>query len=225
MIPQDCGCTLMKKTHDFSLNRILHLKIRTSSSRDFLYDGIRQCDGDGILLIRNPFKAIISYRNFAFGYMSGMAPASAFSQEHRLNIPPRPAQNWDNWVASAIVSWETLAIIWIRNLKRGGVIYYEKLRDNTESELRRMLKLLSFPHVDEERLQCVLRHKNDNSLKRKDTGRNHKKNPFNKSQTLLILQSIQRVQLALKERNLDPLPVEQYEIYTSVREFGRYEYD
>ena len=51
------------------------------------------------------------------------------------------------------------------------------------------------------------------------------RNPFNKSQTLLILQSIQRVQLALKERNLDPLPVEQYEIYTSVREFGRYEYD
>lgn len=43
---------------------------------------IEAFNGDGILVIRNPFKAILSYRNFAFGgNMAGMAPSLAFSQD------------------------------------------------------------------------------------------------------------------------------------------------
>ena len=37
----------------------------------------------------------------------------------------------------------------------------------------------------------------------------------------MILQSIETVQLALKERNLDLLPVEKYRLYESMREFGK----
>ena len=32
----------------------------------------------GILIIRNPFKAILAYRNFRFGGMAGMAPKEKF---------------------------------------------------------------------------------------------------------------------------------------------------
>lgn len=51
--------------------------------------------GDGILVIRNPFKAILSYRNFAFGgNMAGLAPAQAFSQG------PEPVHIGDRKISS-----------------------------------------------------------------------------------------------------------------------------
>jgi hypothetical protein len=40
--------------------------------------------GKGILIIRNPFKAIRSYRNFDFTGMVGAAPESAFSGESKF---------------------------------------------------------------------------------------------------------------------------------------------
>ena len=73
---------------------------------------------------------------------------------------------WDEWVSENILVWETVATTWIRNMKRGGVVYYENLRGDTESELRRVLKMLSFP-LDEERLNCVLQHKDRNPFKRR----------------------------------------------------------
>lgn len=47
-----------------------------------------------------------------------------------------------------------------------------------------------------------------------------RRNPFTESQHLLILKSIEAVQKALKERGLDPLPVELYEFYTPMYEYG-----
>ena len=77
--------------------------------------------------------------------------------------------SWKSFVTRNIESWEELAKVWILNLKRGGVIYYERLVHDTESELRRLLKMLSISSVDEERMDCVLRHKDDTTFKRKPT--------------------------------------------------------
>lgn len=68
-------------------------------------------------------------------------------------------------MARSVAAWETLATVWIRGLKQGGVIYYERLRHETKSELERLLTMLGLRY-DHERLQCVLRHATDNSFKR-----------------------------------------------------------
>ena len=68
-----CGCTLVQKTHDFTLDAMLyHLPYanRTQTLDHF--------DKKGILIIRNPFKAILAYRNFRFGGMQGMAAKEKF---------------------------------------------------------------------------------------------------------------------------------------------------
>lgn len=72
---------------------------------------------------------------------------------------------WDNFVGRSIASWETLATVWIRGLKQGGIIYYEKLRHETKETLVHISKMLGVK-PDEERLNCILRHANDNSFKR-----------------------------------------------------------
>lgn len=199
-LPLDCGCTLLQKTHDFTLDAALfylHVSNRTQV--------IEQFQHKGVLIIRNPFTAIRSYRNFEYGGMQGKAPEDAFV-----------GRKWDNFVSRSIASWETLAHVWISRLKQGGIIYYERLRHETEKELRRLAGILGLT-LDEDRLNCVVRHATDNSFKR--TAKSND-DPYTASQRLLIHKAIDSVQEALKKRGLDPLPVERYESYNVMPEYG-----
>ena len=74
-------------------------------------------------------------------------------------------KDWDSFVSRSIAGWETLATVWIRGLKHGGIIYYERLRHETESELKRLMAMLGLSY-DNGRLECVLRHTTDNTFKR-----------------------------------------------------------
>nr|CAH0104681.1 unnamed protein product [Daphnia galeata] len=223
---KDCNCSLLQKTHDLSLFSVVYnMALANKSSEKRLNQEVEHFRGDGILVIRNPFKAILSYRNFAFGgNMAGLAPAEAFSQGlGPVKIGDRRISTWDQFISRSVASWELLATVWIRGLKRGGVVYYEKLRRNTGTQLLRMAEMLGIPDVNKDRLDCVLRHNQDNSFKRSESGsKNYPKNPFTESQHLLILKSIQNVQLALKERGFDPLPVELYDFYTPMYQYGQW---
>lgn len=72
---------------------------------------------------------------------------------------------WDDFVGRSIAGWEVLALVWIRGLKQGGIIYYERLQRETKPELERLTKMLGLTY-DEKRLNCVLQHTEDNSFKR-----------------------------------------------------------
>ena len=69
----NCGCTVLQKTHDFSLDGLLK-KLQDNERTNELNRFKRK----GVLIIRNPFKAIIAYKNFIAGGMKGVAPMSAF---------------------------------------------------------------------------------------------------------------------------------------------------
>lgn len=65
---------MLQKTHDFSLDADLYNLL--DSNRTYTLDKFKS---KGILIIRNPFEAIHSYRNFAFTGMTGAAPETAFT--------------------------------------------------------------------------------------------------------------------------------------------------
>lgn len=77
-IPVDCQCTLLQKTHDFSLDMGLYNLPEANKT-----EVINSFGGKGILIIRNPFKAIRSYRNFEFTGLTGAAPESVFQGERK----------------------------------------------------------------------------------------------------------------------------------------------
>ncbi|KAI9559232.1 hypothetical protein GHT06_016021 [Daphnia sinensis] len=189
-LPTDCNCWLLQKTHDFSLyenpGRLPLANPRT----------LEKFEGKGILLIRNPFKAIQSYLNFEHGGMTGLAPKSAFL-----------GKEWGDFVRHSVYSWELLATVWIGGLKHGGVVYYENLYYNTSFELKRILKMIGFNDYDKERFDCGLRHAKDKTFKRKTSV---SESPYTEKQKLLIQKAIENVQVALKKRKLDPLPVHYY---------------
>ena len=68
-------------------------------------------------------------------------------------------------MSRSVAEWETLASVWIRGLEHGGVVYYERLRKDTRTELIRLAKMMGLTY-DEDRLNCVLKHAKDNTFKR-----------------------------------------------------------
>lgn len=80
---------------------------------------------------------------------------------------------WDTFITRSIAAWELLATIWIKGLKRGGVLYYEKLRRDTGPQLLRLTRMLGIESVSQDRLNCVLHHNQDNTFKRSESGHNY----------------------------------------------------
>ena len=63
MMAPDCGCTIVQKTHLFTWER---------DNAD------NQFKGNILLIIRNPYKALISLRNHEVTNQTGHAPNSSF---------------------------------------------------------------------------------------------------------------------------------------------------
>jgi len=71
-VPPDCGCTAVQKTHGFALEGFVPAKLGQRTAEVKLFRG------RGILLLRNPYEALLSYRNFLYGGHTGFAPHSRF---------------------------------------------------------------------------------------------------------------------------------------------------
>ena len=82
------------------------MALANKSSEKRLNQEVEHFRGDGILVIRNPFKAILSYRNFAFGgNMAGLAPAEAFSHGlDPISIGDRSISSEMQFLKSSFVS-------------------------------------------------------------------------------------------------------------------------
>ena len=108
----DCKCTLLQKTHDFSLDTVLDY-LPVSNRTDALDHYKRK----GIFVIRNPFSAIYSYRNFNFGGLKGTAADSAFKGPSKNSVI-----NLKSSLDLSIANWEF-------NLKIGMVSCVALLSD------------------------------------------------------------------------------------------------
>jgi hypothetical protein len=71
-VAPDCGCTAVQKTHGFALEGLVPVKLAQRTAEVKLFRG------RGILLLRNPYEALLSYRNFLYGGHTGFAPHSQF---------------------------------------------------------------------------------------------------------------------------------------------------
>jgi len=198
-IPKDCGCLFLTRTHDFDVIR------NTNYTKS---EQVDKFDGNAILLIRNPFRSLISYR--AFDYYKIHKPAS-------LNETYIQEKGWGNFVKTTILHWERLATDWIRGLKRGGIFYYERITADFESEMVRLANVMGIL-LDQKRFECAVSQKKT-SIHSIPPHYVYPTDPYTECQKLRISQAIDRVQLVLKERNLDPLPVELYEFYEPSEKF------
>ncbi|XP_071789463.1 sialate:O-sulfotransferase 2-like [Asterias amurensis] len=155
---------------------------------------VRQFEA-AVLIIRNPYKAIISEHNRKFGGHVGFAPEAQYTK----------GTEWTAFVTGKSRTWANTAVNFIQYSKRVHVVYYEDLQTNLYDNLKRIVKFLKVP-VDEERLLCVLssplgKFKRSGKPKLPSTF-----DPYTEEMKEMVDLSLKTVSMALKLRNCTGLP-------------------
>jgi len=192
-----CDCWMLQKDHDIGLEG------HTESRIEFY-------NSEAILLIRNPFLSLIQTRYYVNYYNYHLKNGGSAGPVDQKNLFIEN-EGWGTFVDRKLKLWENLYTLWIKGVKRGGVIYYERLEADTETELLRLGGLMGLTWIDKNRLDCALNRGRPSNVKNEIYS--YSNDPYSPAQKLQISEAIDRVQLLLMEYGFDPLPTEMYEFY------------
>ncbi|XP_070580524.1 sialate:O-sulfotransferase 2-like [Ptychodera flava] len=151
-----------------------------------------------ILVIRNPYKAIVSEHNRKFGGHTGHASAKKYIV----------GDEWVKFVMGKSRTWTNTAINWLQYSKRILVIYYEDLIEDHEREIRKILNFIELPE-NNGRLLC-LSEDTDGPFKRPEKREIQRLDfdPFTDDMKEYIDIFIRTVAMAIELKAQPPLPSE-----------------
>jgi len=179
------GTTIVQKTHDASEHHVL---------KDF--------GGRGILILRNPYDAILSTHNFMYAGHHGRAPARNYA---------RP--DWHQFVTIQASKWLDMASNWTIHSSptKVLVVHYENVKADILAEMRKILAFFDMP-INEERLQCLLKHKD--GLFHREPSKMPEVVPFSTEMRQALDTLIDHIDLKiLKKRRYDRMPTHLYSFY------------
>ncbi|NXY38558.1 WSCD2 protein, partial [Pomatorhinus ruficollis] len=149
-----------------------------------------------ILLIRNPYKALMAEFNRKYGGHIGFAAHAHWK-----------GKEWPEFVANYAPWWATHTLDWLRYGKKVLVVHFEDLKRDLFVQLQRMVALLGVTAC-EDRLLCVEGQK-DGNFKRSGL-RKLEYDPYTPEMRKTIGGYIRTVDAALKLRNLSGVPEDYY---------------
>ncbi|NXX47681.1 WSCD2 protein, partial [Tricholaema leucomelas] len=149
-----------------------------------------------ILLIRNPYKALMAEFNRKYGGHIGFASHAHWK-----------GKEWPEFVANYAPWWATHTLDWLRYGKKVLVVHFEDLKRDLFVQLQRMVGLLGIAAC-QDRLLCVEGQK-DGNFKRSGL-RKLEYDPYTPEMRRLISGYIKTVDTALKLRNLSGVPDDYY---------------
>jgi len=185
-----CDCFMLQRDHDIGL-------------KGFNESRLKFYHREAILLIRSPFECIFHHYIFL--------SKSRIKEGYILKNLFIENKGWGNFVVERIRLWEKLYTHWIKGMKRGGIVYYERLEADTETELLRFGGLMGFTWIDKNRLDCTLNR--GRPINFRSGAYSTSIDPYSPAQKLQISEAIDRIQLLLMEYGFDPLPTEMYKFY------------
>ncbi|XP_076062905.1 uncharacterized protein LOC143037994 isoform X2 [Oratosquilla oratoria] len=198
-VPYDAGITILQKSHGYTTGDAMKLPHEERVKMNHM----EELGNGGIIVVRNPFKALISHRHLDVGGHTGYAPKAHFIGE-----------GWKEFITLKIGLWKDFYIDWLTYSKpeRLHVINYENLKNNLAEEMKKALKFLKVP-IDEKRLRCIQEH-SDGLFKRKPPKNNPLDfDPFTLELKNIVYTAIDEVNRALLSHNKNTLPLELYEMY------------
>ncbi|NXI34832.1 WSCD2 protein, partial [Galbula dea] len=149
-----------------------------------------------ILLIRNPYKALMAEFNRKYGGHIGFASHAHWK-----------GKEWPEFVANYAPWWATHTLDWLRYGRKVLVVHFEDLKRDLFVQLQRMVGLLGITAC-EDRLLCVEGQK-DGNFKRSGL-RKLEYDPYTPEMRKVISGYIRTVDAALKLRNLSGVPEDYY---------------
>ncbi|XP_071528311.1 uncharacterized protein [Panulirus ornatus] len=198
-ITYDSGMTILQKSHGYTTGNAMKLSHQERLTKNHMDELSHQ----GVLVIRNPFKALISHRHLDVGGHTGYAPKAHFLGE-----------GWAEFVTLKTRLWRDFYIDWLmlsepRNIH---ITYYEDMKTDPVDEMKKILHYLHLP-VDDNRLHCV--GLNTDGLFKRKPSKNVPLdfNPFTRELKDIVYKAIDEVNLVLKQTGKEGLPLDQYELY------------
>merc|ERR1712062_466171 len=173
------GTTIVQKTHDGGAQYIREV-----------------FKGRGILILRNPYDAVLSKLNYLYGGHRGASSIEQFERE-----------DWEEFVKVEIADWVSLALSWSLTADQLHVVHYEQIREDPMKEVK---KIINFLNIEEDpgRLKCLLKYQNG-FFKRKSKPK-LSEIPFSRSLRSAIDKIIRSVDLVLVKNGYSHLPTESY---------------
>ncbi|XP_062874270.1 sialate:O-sulfotransferase 2 [Trichomycterus rosablanca] len=145
-----------------------------------------------ILMIRNPYKALMAEFNRKYGGHIGFA-----SQAHWKG------KEWPEFVKNYAPWWASHTLDWVRYGKKVHLVHFEQLKRDLFIHLKRIVLFLGL-EVSEDRLLCVVAQK-DGNFKRSGL-RKLEYDPYTPEMREKIDSLIRTVDKALRERNFSGVP-------------------
>ena len=188
----------------------------------FSLENILQTRGRAILLIRNPFKAILSwYKHLIHGIHSNTAfetsgwlniawnwlfiKNSYFWEEKEVRLP---LHNFERFTLENVNIWRTTIEDWI-TLGEVHVVHYENVLENRMTEIEKILNFLQIT-IQKWRLSCVKFCNLDMYLRKNGTHTQFEVSPYSRLLKNVIWKNILDVNEMLVSYGHDGLPLDKY---------------
>ncbi|XP_045600125.2 uncharacterized protein [Procambarus clarkii] len=195
----DSGMTILQKSHGYTTGDAMKASHRERLKRNHM----DELNYQGVLVIRNPFKALISHRHLDVGGHTGYAPKAHFL-----------GKGWAEFVMLKIGLWKDFYVDWLSLCQPVNihVTYYEHLKENPVEEMEKIMHYLKLP-IDNNRLYCV--GSNTDGLFKRKPSKNVPLdfNPFTRELKDIVYKAIAEVDSVLKKTGKDGLPLSKYELY------------
>ncbi|KAF2352945.1 Myosin VI cargo binding domain [Trinorchestia longiramus] len=186
----DSGSTILQKTHNIDDGDIVRF------------------NGRAVLLLRNPYRALMSYNNFfASGGHKGYAPVAFYR-----------TLDWAVFIRVFLRRWLLLAKQWLTKGTSVHVLHYELLQEDLTAALTDLLHDLGHP-VDPQRLQCLQKH-STGQFRRPRQYFPDNLAVFSHPARRMIERAIHYVNFLLRERDLRAMPLHLYEFYNETTSFS-----
>jgi len=199
-IPADSGLTVVVKSHGHTTGKAADLGREEQVRQNHMHE----LNSTAIMIVRNPFAAIIGHRHLDDGGHTGYAKKGRFEGE-----------GWDQFVRKKTSAWENLYTDWIDlSPSRNMVVHFELLGRDLERILREILSFLGL-EVDDRRLKCTVDNNEGEFHRKKKISENEdsipKSDPFTSEQRAFIKEAISRVDKKLRSRGHSGLPTQDYD--------------
>lgn len=193
------GVCLFVKTHHHFLKTPNNLRQR--ENLHFRMHNLRKWGQGAVLLIRNPYKSVISYWNHR----------QASNELDTLQNLERSlyTKKFRDFAREEFIIWQDIAFDWLVVSPELLVIHYEDFVDDTASELRRVHRYLNNFPVDPKRMKCILNNPNGNFKRTGHTRDEFTKDPFEGLHEEFDA-TILRVQDMLIAKGHAPMPLQKY---------------
>ncbi|TRY78614.1 hypothetical protein TCAL_09488 [Tigriopus californicus] len=194
------GAGLFVKTHHQVLQHVSEARKRESLSWRMRH--IQNYHGRGILLIRSPYKTILSH------WKHRHAGDEVSSMNDVELVAGLRTKEFHEFAKMELKIWMDIALDWLAVVPELFVIHYENFLEDKMKEIRKVLDFFNLPH-DRARLKCVASHQ---SSKFKRQHQNQiPKDVFTTELLSLFDDAIEKVNKFILSRDLEPLPVSKYD--------------